>query len=285
MNVLVRRALPAAAMILCTFAPALAAGDAPASGAAAPERALPNEPWVLREKHVRLEGADTIVVRSGPGESFAVVEVVPEGSGFLVIAKRDDWYNVRLSDERTAWVHRSLCREYDDLSGLEFRPNPRLFSRIGTFTLTGYTGGYSFDRKSNSLTAGGRFGYYVLDMLEVEGGVAWTHVDRPAEIVENLFGLSLESERFHMLFYEMNANVHLLPGRALVPYGTIGVGSTIARGETEGALNYGGGIRFYVSRRAALRWEFRTYRFESGSDRARRMNSNYTFTIGTTVLL
>jgi outer membrane beta-barrel protein len=245
----------------------------------------PNPPWTLTEKRVRLDRADVNVVRSGPGETFAVVRLVPRGESFPVIAKKDAWYDVRLSDTTTGWVHESLCHAYDDLSGLEFRPNPRMFSRIGSFTLTGYAGGYSFDRKSNSLTLGGRFGYYVLDFVEVEGGVGWTHVNRPAEIVESLFNLSLEAEKFHMLFYEMNANVKLLPGRQLVPYATAGVGSTIMRGQTEAAFNYGGGIDFFVARTTALRWEFRTYRFKSGSDAARRMNNNYSFTVGTTLLL
>lgn len=291
-----RRSLRAVARtftLLLAAGPVAAAAPGPADDpVAAPDVAaavdVPNEPnpsRVLAEKRVRLDRADENVVRSGPGETFAVIRLVPRGESFLVLAKKGPWYNVRLSDTATGWVHESLCEAYDDLSGLEFRPNPRMFSRIGSFTVTGYAGGYSFDRKSNSLTLGGRLGYYVFDFVEVEGGVAWSHVNRPAEIVENLFGLSLEAEKFHMLFYEMNANVKLLPGRQLVPYVTAGVGSTISRGETESTFNYGGGIHFFVGRSTALRWEFRTYRFESGSDSARRLNNNYTFTVGTTLLL
>jgi uncharacterized protein YgiM (DUF1202 family) len=51
------------------------------------------------------------------------------GATFEVIAKSGDWYNVRLSDSETGWVHSSLCREYDDLADLEFKPNPKLFTR------------------------------------------------------------------------------------------------------------------------------------------------------------
>jgi outer membrane beta-barrel protein len=244
-----------------------------------------NAPWMLTDRMVRMNKADVNVVRTGPGETFAVARLVQRDSSFLVLAKKDEWYNVRLSDSETAWIHESLCEEYSDLSGLEFRPNPRLFSRIGSFLLTGYGGGYSFDRKSNSLTLGGRLGYYVFDFVVVEGGVAWTHVNRPAEIVESLFGLSLEAEDFHMLFYEMNTNLEVLPGRQLVPYLTAGVGSTILEGETESTFNYGGGIQFYVKKRSAIRWEFRTYRFDSGQDLSRRTNNNYTFTVGSTFLL
>jgi hypothetical protein len=245
----------------------------------------PNAPWVSTRTLVKLDRADDNVVRLGPGESFAVMEVAKRDSEYPVLTKRGDWYNVRLSGSRTGWIHESLCHERYDLSGLEFRPNPKMFSRVGSFALTGYTGGYSFDRKSNSLALGGRVGYYLLDWLEFEGGVSWTHISRPAEIVESLFALQLEPEEFHMLFYEMNANAELLPGRQLVPYLTGGVGSSIMRGETEPTWNVGGGIQFFVAKKTSMRWEFRNYRFSSGDESARRTNNNFAFTIGTTVLL
>jgi outer membrane beta-barrel protein len=280
-----RRSARAAILLLASAAAASAEEDGAAPAAPAPSaESRMNQPWMITDRMVRLNRADVNVVRTGPGESFAVVRLVPEGSSFLVLAKKDEWYNVRLSDSETAWVHESLCEEYSDLSGLEFRPNPRLFSRVGSFTLTAYTGGYSFDRKSNSLTLGGRLGYHVFDYIEVEGGAGWTHVSRPAEIVESLFGLSLEEEEFHMLFYEMNANLNVLPGRQLVPYVTAGVGSTILEGASEGTFNYGGGIHFFIKKQTAIRWEFRTYRFDSGADEARRTNNNYAFTVGTTLL-
>jgi outer membrane beta-barrel protein len=263
-----------AALVLTAFAIPAQAEDLPAS---------PVNPESTRR--VRLDRESHNVIRMGPGDDFAVVAVVPEGATFEVIAKSGNWYNVRVSESETGWVHSSLCREYDDLSGLEFRPNPRLFSRIGCFTLTPVGGGYSFDRKSNSLLLGGRLGYYVFDFVHVEGGVSWTHVTRPAEIVESLFDLTLEAEDFHMLFYEMNANFEVLPGRQLVPYGTAGIGSSILRGETETSWNFGAGVLCFIMKKVGMRWEFRNYRFESGSDNARRDNSNYTFTMGTTFLL
>lgn len=263
-----------------------AAAAAPTDGAAPPRaKAQPNPPWMSTKTLVKLDKADENVIRLGPGEDFAVLEVAPRDARYPVITKRDAWYNVLLSDTRTGWIHESLCHEEHDMSGLEFRPNPRMFSRVGSFTLSGWGGGYSFDRKSNSIALGGRLGYYILDFLEFEGGVAWSHVNRPAEIVESLFGLTLEPEEFHMLFYEMNANAEILPGRQLVPYVTGGLGSTIMRGDTESTWNVGGGIRFYLSRTTAMRWEFRNYRFESGEDDSRHKNNNFVFAVGTTILL
>ena len=73
---------------------------------------------ILTEKKVRLTGGGNNVVRSGPGNTFAIVGIFPKGSEFVVIAKREDWYNVRLSDTNTGWVHSSLCKEFDDMSDL-----------------------------------------------------------------------------------------------------------------------------------------------------------------------
>jgi outer membrane beta-barrel protein len=243
-----------------------------------------NQPHVLTEKKVRLSGGDDNVMRSGPGNNFAIVGIYPKGSEFLVIAKRDEWYNVRVSDTNTGWIHSSLCEEFDDMSDLEFRPNPRLFSRVGSFCLTVFTGGYAFDRKSNSLVLGGRLGYHLLEYVEVEGSLAWTRVVRPAEIVESLFNLALEEEDFHMLYYSFNANVLLLPGRQMVPFVTVGAGSSIMQGQTESSINYGVGINFFVQKALAARFEFRNYTFDSGSSSARRDNTNFEFSVGTTFL-
>jgi hypothetical protein len=82
----------------------------------------------------------------------------------------------------------------------------------------------------------------------------------------------------------MNANVMLLPGRQMVPFLTLGAGSAIMQGETEASYNYGAGIYFFVKKMIAARFEFRDYRFESGADNARRENTNFEFSVGTTFL-
>lgn len=266
------------AVMLAAGIPAATAaeGDPPAS----PEL---NARPALTEKKVRLIGGGDNVVRSGPGDTFAIVGVYSEGAEFLVIAKRAEWYNIRLSDIQTGWVHSSLCKEFDDMSDLEFRPNPKLFSRIGSFTLTGYTGGYAFDEKSNSLVIGGRVGYYVLEFLEIEGSLGWTHINRPAEIVESLFDLALEEEDFDMVFYAMNANIILLPGRQMVPFITGGAGSSISEGDTETSFNFGIGADVFVQRTVAVRFEFRNYRFDYGTSEARTEASNFEFSVGATL--
>ncbi|MFN0150269.1 MAG: outer membrane beta-barrel domain-containing protein [bacterium] len=237
------------------------------------------------EVKVLLSSGEPNIVRRGPGATFAIVSVVPAGAAFPVIAKRDDWYNIRLSDISTGWVHASLCYEYEDLSGLEFRANPRLFSRRGRFTVSGGVGGYAFDQKSNSLTLGAKLGYYLFDRVLFEGGLGWTRVNRPEEIVESLFGLRLEAEKFDMASYEMDLGFEILPGRQIAPFLIGGIGSSLFDGRSESSVNYGGGAMIFVRKSLALRWDLRNYRFRSGAGSARRTNNNISVTIGTSLLL
>ena len=235
----------------------------------------------LIEKRVRLIGKPENVVRSGPGNEYAILGIFAENLTFPVISKTGDWYDIRVSETQTGWVHASLVRELDDLSGFEFKPNPKLYTRTGSYVLTGYGGAYAFDRKSNSLVLGGRLSYYVFDRVLAEAGASWTHVRRAREIVESLFGLSLEVEDFQMLFYQMNLTYEVLPGRQMVPFVSGGVGSTIMLGRAEAAWNFGAGTKLFISKKTAMRWEVRDYRFKSGSDSARLTNNNIEFTLGT----
>lgn len=250
---------------------------------ATPAESAPVVKLAPATRRVRLLGSRN-VVRTGPGDAYAIAGVFPGKTTFGVIAKSGDWYNVRLSDTETGWVHSSLCKEFDDMSDLEFRPNPKLFTRTGSFVLSGYTGAYAFDRKSNSLVVGGRLGYYVFDRLQVEGNVAWTHVKRPAEIVESLFDLRLEAEDFHMVFYHLSTTFEILPGRQMVPFVSAGVGSSIMQGDTETSFNLGAGTQLFLSKHSAMRWEVRDHRFKFGSGASRSTDNNIEFTIGSSVL-
>lgn len=235
-------------------------------------------------RKVRLDQEDRNVVRAGPGDAYAIVSVQSKGASFPVIAKNGVWYGVQLSDGQSGWIHASLCREFDDLSDLEWKPNPKRYTRTGSFIGTAYVGAYAFDRKSNSFVAGGRLGYYAFDRVQLEGGVSWTRVNRPAEIVENLFGLTLEAEKFDMLSYQLNVTYEILPGRQMVPFLTVGAGSSLFLGDTEPSFNFGAGTVLFLSRRLAMRWEVRDYHFSSGSDAARVTNDNIEFALGTMYL-
>jgi outer membrane beta-barrel protein len=265
-----------------TLAPEPAAPATPVP-AAAPARPVANAPLSTVRK-VRLTGTPRTVLRTGPSEGDAIASVLPPGTSLAVLGRTGDWVNVRLTPTETAWVHASLCTEYEDLSGLKMSPNPRLYTRTGSFVFEGYLAGYAFDRESNSLALGGRLAYYVFDRLQVETGAGWTHVHRPAEIVESLFGLTLEAEDFDMLFYHMNTTFEFLPGRQMVPFVTGGVGASIMQGRSETSVNFGAGTTLFLSKRTGMRWEARDYVFHSGTDSARRLHHNIEFSIGSLLL-
>ena len=268
----------AAAPAVDSTAPAPAPVGTPA------QAVTPNPQVRVRALKIRLIGESRNVVRTGPGERYAIAGMFEKGVIFTVIAKSGPWYNIRLSDTETGWIHSALCQEFDDLSDLEFRPNPKLYTRTGSYVLSGYAGGYAFDRKSNSLVVGGRLGYYIFDRVQADMGLAWTHISRPREIVESLFGLTLEAEEFHMLFYSLNLTWEVLPGRQMVPFVTGGVGSAIMQGEVEPSFNFGAGTTLFLSKRVATRWEVRNYRLHSGAGTSRVTNDNIEFTLGTVYL-
>jgi outer membrane beta-barrel protein len=268
-----------------TLAPAVAPAPGPGSAgfAAAPARPTANAP--LASVHmVRLTGKPRTVLRTGPSDGDAIAGVFPAGTEFAVLGRLDDWVNVRVSPTQSAWVHTSLCSEYDDISKMKMSPNPRLYTRTGSFVLEGYVAGYAFDRESNSLALGGRLAYYVFDRLQFETGAGWTHVHRPAEIVESLFGLSLEADDFDMLFYHLNTTFEFLPGRQMVPFVTGGAGASIMQGRTEASINFGAGTTLFLSKRTGMRWEARDYVFHAGTDNARRLHHNIEFSIGSLLL-
>jgi len=276
------QAMPDSLAASAPAAPAETLGLAP--GVPLPAETVTPNPHVSTSRRLRITGEGKNVVRQGPGEHFALAGVYEKGAIFPVIAKSGPWYNIRLSDSETAWIHSDLCEEFEDMNDLEFRPNPKLYTRTGSYVLSAYAGGYAFDRKSNSLVFGARLGYYVFDRVQAEAGLSYTHISRPAEIVESLFGLTLEAEKFHMLFYNLNFTYEILPGRQMVPFVTVGVGSSIMRGDTEPSFNFGAGTQLFLSKRTATRWEVRNYRFSTGAGTSRVSDSNIEFTLATSYL-
>jgi hypothetical protein len=56
------------------------------------------------------------------------------------------------------------------------------------------------------------------------------------------------------------------------------------QGDAEASYNFGAGCDTFVKKTVALQFEFRDYTFHSGSSGARRENTNFEFSVGTTLL-
>ena len=75
------------------------------------------------------------VVRTGPGDGFAIAGVFPRARASRSSPRAASGTTSASPTTETGWVHASLCKEFDDLSDLEFRPNPKLYSRTGSYVL------------------------------------------------------------------------------------------------------------------------------------------------------
>jgi outer membrane beta-barrel protein len=88
-----------------------------------------------------------------------------------------------------------------------------------------------------------------------------------------------------MLFYHLNATWELLPGRQMVPYVGAGVGSALMLGRSTSSWNFGAGTRLFLSKKTAMRWDVRDFRFKDHTTSTVRTNNNVEFTLGTEIIL
>ncbi len=119
---------------------------------------------------LRLRLADPFIeLRSGPGRSFPVYEVVERGERIEILRRRTDWYEIRASRKRRGWTHRSELEATLEKAGLQ----PSLRDRIVEKYLKdkfyfGASGG-TFDGEGLVTIRGG---YMLSEHLALEGTVS-----------------------------------------------------------------------------------------------------------------
>jgi uncharacterized protein YraI len=259
----------------------LGAGATAARGREAPAVAsAPPDSAAIPRATVEVVGTPVAVVRAGPGPFHGMVATVGEGDRLVLDAKAGPWYHVALHDGRSGWVHEDLVRTWVDPSRFQFAPDPGRPSRMRSFHLVGYGGAYAADREDNGLLAGLRIGYSITDRLAFEAGMGWTGVVRTTYVLEQVFGLRLEEERFDLFFYEAGASVDVLPGRRVVPFVTAAVGASVLNARVEPTWALGVGTKAFVTRRLALRWELRNHHLKGGNNFTRFAGDNLEFSGG-----
>jgi tetratricopeptide (TPR) repeat protein len=66
------------------------------------------------EAVVRVETASRVVIRSAPEVlPETVLTVVDRGAEFLLVGEEGDWFQIRLPDGGTGWMHRALATRFD----------------------------------------------------------------------------------------------------------------------------------------------------------------------------
>jgi outer membrane beta-barrel protein len=144
----------------------------------------------------------------------------------------------------------------------------------------GYGGTYAADREDNGFLVGARIGYSLTRRFAFEAGVGYTSVVRTTYVLERIFGLRLEQEKFDLLFYEVGGSMDILPGRRVTPFVTAGGGASVLNSHAEPTWVVGVGTKMFLVKRMALRWELRDHHMQGGNQFTRFAGDNLEFSGG-----
>ena len=256
-----------------------------AAGLAAEARAQePADTDSIPRARMRVRDAQVAVLRAGPTSEHPIVTTVFEDDVVVVDARTGEWFHAISPDGSSGWVHESLLANDVDRSRFTFVPDPGRRERQGAMLLVTYAGSYAADREDNAFLYGARFGYALSSRFTFEVGVGTTEIVRNTYVIEQLFGLRLEEERFDVFFYETGVAVDVLPRRRVTPFVAGGIGATILNSRVEPTWYLAAGTRAWLTRRIGLRWEVRDHRLEVGNQFTRFDGDNLEFSAGTEFL-
>lgn len=246
--------------------------------------AAPADSTAVPNATVQVVGTPVAVVRSGPGPQHAIVATVREGDVLTLDARAGAWFHLQLADGKSGWMHEDLLRLYVDPRRFEFAPDPGRPSRQRNFHLTAFGGGYAADREDNGFLVGARVGYSLTNRFGFEAGVGYTSVLRTTYVLERVFGLRLEEERFDLFFYQAGVTADVLPGRRVTPFVTAFLGASVLNAAVEPTWGLGIGTKAFLAKRLALRWEVRDHRMSGGNAFTRFAGDNLEFSSGVEML-
>ncbi len=192
---------------------------------------------------------DAIVdLRTGPGESFPVLNSVARGALLRIQSSRAGWYKVRTSRGREGWLPRQTMERMTYSDG---RPFVVVEPDMTGFTRRHWEGG----------VLGGDFSGD--DILGVYGGYA---IDR---------GMSIELSLTQVLgrfsdgmLYDLNLLIQPYPDSRFSPFVTLGTGIIDSQGrktavtvqDSSDPLTHAGvGLRIYLQQRFFFRVDYRHY--------------------------
>ncbi|QOX77929.1 outer membrane beta-barrel domain-containing protein [Trichlorobacter lovleyi] len=140
-------------------------------------------------------------------------------------------------------------------------------NKAETVTFAPYVGGYTFQGNQHVETSpvfGFRLGYNLTDNWALEGVVDYLKADLEG-------GGDME-----MLRYGGDILYNIMPKSSLVPYLAAGFGGfTIDNSKTRGIVNYGGGLKWFLSDNFALRADVRGLNYSMG-----KIYTNVEYTLG-----
>jgi len=149
--------------------------------------------------------------------------------------------------------------------------------REGSVSLNPNIGGYVFQRGQHiddDITYGLGLGYNFTENWGVEGNFNYVNTDSNAD--------SSDGEKVDAYLYRLDALYHFMPEKMLVPYVAAGVGAISIRGDIDNKgsdplLNFGAGVKYFVTENLALRGDIRQIITDDP-------NYNIIYTVGLTYL-
>ena len=253
-------------------------------GAVATARADTPEPQPIPTMRVRVENTPVVVLRAGPTSEHAIVATASAGDELIIDARAGTWLHATTPSGASGWVHESLLGENIQRDAFAFQPDPGIPTRQRTLHAVLFAGMYAADREDNGFLLGGRMGYALTSRFAIEVGAGRTRIRRSTYVIEQIYNLRIEEENFDVFFYDAGLNIDLLPGRRVAPFVAAAVGATILNTRVEPTWSAAIGTRVFMSQRAAMRWEVRDHRFESGNQFTRFQGDNIEFSGGIELL-
>lgn len=188
-------------------------------------------------------------LRSGPASGYPVFHVSERGETLTVKSRKTDWIKVQDSDEREGWVSvGDIQKMHDAGGGLVILDEPK----FEDFTTHPWEAGLLAGNFDQSAVNSAYVGYWMTENLSLE---LWA---------SQVLGDASESKL-------LNINIvhQVFPTWRFSPFFTLGAGKILIQPKatlsneserTEDTLSAGLGVRYYLSNRYFLRFEFKDYK-------------------------
>ena len=172
-----------------------------------------------------------------------------------------------------------------DRRGIHLPRFPSSDFEIGTFV-----GTYSTQNFGSSAVGGIRLGYHITEDFFVEGVYAATKVS-DANFRQVLPGGVFPQEKETLSYYNLSVGYNILPGEIFIGgahsfasqfYIITGVGSTKLDVQRRPTINFGAGLRVYLTDHAALQLDVRDHVFSLDLLGKRQSTQNPELTLGVT---
>ena len=164
-------------------------------------------------------------------------------------------------------------------------------NRAGAINITPFVGGFNVDGDlpfDNGPAFGIGLGYNFSEKLGAEFTFHYANLDYDGDLIVGGTGVKWNESDAKALIYKVDLLYHLtglLPGDMIVPYLAAGPGVITWDADRKGVdknndffLNYGGGLKIFLTRNIALRGDVRNIiNFDKGSDDS---YSNLLYTVG-----